>query len=31
MENTVIEIDDVDEAFQALNKKVDELMKKRDL
>lgn len=31
MEKTVLEIDDIEEAFNALNRKVDELMKQRDL
>jgi iron complex outermembrane receptor protein len=31
MEKTVLEIEEVNDAFNALNRKVDELMKKRDL
>jgi len=31
MEKTVLEIEDINEALNALNRKVDELMKKRDL
>jgi hypothetical protein len=31
MEKTVLNIDDIEEAFNALNRKVDELMKQREL